>query len=95
MTSFNFTSTTGGTTQPLDIIGFGFFNASECFSTGLNEQTETGSATLNTSRFWSGDGRADLYRELHLDPGKRAYLDQSPTGLTGTSNGTYDDRRNT
>ena len=77
VTSFNLTSTTGGASEPLDIIGFGFFNASECFATGLNDETETGSATLNTAGSGAGDGRAQLHREFNLDCGKCPHPEQS------------------
>jgi hypothetical protein len=34
---------------PLDFTGFSFFNQGACFANGTNEQTENGTATLNTA----------------------------------------------
>jgi hypothetical protein len=87
VTSFNLTNTTGGTSEPLDIIGFGFFNASECFSNNLNTQTETGSATLNTAGSGQVTGGLSFTVNSTSIPGNVLTL-SSPDGLTGTSNGT-------
>jgi hypothetical protein len=69
---------------PLDITGFGFFNDGQCFTTGLNQQTEKGSASFTTNTTGQVTGTLNLT------------ITSSTTGsvltlqgqLTGTSNGT-------
>jgi hypothetical protein len=46
---FSVTDTTGHANEPLDIYNFAFYNAGECFATGKDEETESGTATLTTA----------------------------------------------
>jgi len=84
VTSFNVTSTTGGSPQPLNITGFGFFNAGDCFALGETAQTESGVATLNTNSAGQVTGTLNLV-VTSTTSGSVLTL----TGnVTGTSNGT-------
>jgi len=87
VTSFNVTSTTGFTPQPLDITGFGFFNEGACFATGNDAETETGTATLNTAGSGAVTGGLTYTVTSTTIPGNVLTL-TSVDGLTGTSNGT-------
>jgi hypothetical protein len=87
VTSFNVTSTTGFTPQPLDITGFGFFNDGACFATGNDAETETGTATLNTTGSGAVTGGLTFTVKSTTAPGTVLSL-TSTDGLTGTSNGT-------
>lgn len=87
VTSFNVTSTTGFTPQPLDITGFGFFNDGACFTTGNDAETETGTATLNTAGSGAVTGGLTFTVNSTTIPGNVLTL-TSVDGLTGTSNGT-------
>jgi hypothetical protein len=80
VTTFNVTNS-----GPLDVTGFGFFNAGSCFATGTDAETVSGAATLTTSSANAVTGSLNLTitsstngSVLTLDPGT----------LTGTSNGT-------
>lgn len=71
-------------TGPLDITGFAFFNQGACFETGLNKQTESGSATLGTGSTGQVSGPFSL-TVTSSTTGTSLAL----TGtLTGSSNGT-------
>lgn len=73
---------------PLDITGFGFFNQGSCFTTGLNQQNVSGSASLATS---TTTGQVTGTLNLTIKSKTNASvltLTTGPNGLTGTSNGT-------
>jgi hypothetical protein len=93
VTSFNVTSTTGGTAQPLTITGFGVFNEGQCFATGTNAEGETGSATLDTSSAGAVTGSLTLTVTSNAtattSAGNVLTLSTDPNGgVSGTSNGT-------
>ena len=70
---------------PLGNISVGFINAGKCFATGLNAETETGSATLTTNSTNQVTGTLTLTIQSITPAGNTLAL----TGnLTGTSNGT-------
>jgi len=71
-------------TGPLDITGFSFFNAGSCFETGLNAQTESGTATLSTSNAETVSGPFTL---TITSATTKTALALTGT-ITGTSNGT-------
>jgi len=84
VTSFNVTDTTGITNEPLDITGFGFFNAGSCFTLGPTAVTESGTATLNTNSAGQVTGTLNLVVNSTTS-GSVLTLNGN---LTGTSNGT-------
>ena len=92
LTTFN-VETYNNITVPLDIpaSGFNFFNASsgECFSTGFDVVTVTGTAayatTLGTDQVI---GQLSMIVTSLRPPGNVLTLTAPPGGLTGTSNGT-------
>ncbi|MFZ0733028.1 MAG: hypothetical protein WAM79_11935 [Candidatus Sulfotelmatobacter sp.] len=93
VTSFAVTSVVEGTPEELDINGFGFFNAGQCFSTGLTAVTTTGSATLNTAQSGQVTGSLTYTVTSVAAPGTAAgnvlVLSTTPSGgVSGTSNGT-------
>jgi hypothetical protein len=91
--SFDVTSTTGGSAQPLTLKGFSVFNASQCFGTGTNAETESGSATLNTSSAGAVTGSLTITVTSNAtstaSAGNVLTLNTDPDGgFSGTSNGT-------
>ncbi len=69
---------------PLDITGLSFFNAGACFGTGLNNTTESGSATLSTASTGAVTGTLTMTVNSTTPSGNALTL----TGnLTGTSTG--------
>jgi hypothetical protein len=90
VTSFNVTNFTGETAQTLDITGFGFFNSGACFATGELAQTESGTATLNTSTAGQVTGSMTFIVNSSTNPGTTLTLTATPPsgGVNGTSNGT-------
>ena len=77
-----FTVTNSG---PLNVTGFGFFNAGACFATGTNAETVAGNATLTTSSTNAVTGTLSLTITSSTN-GSVLTLDAG--SLTGTSNGT-------
>jgi hypothetical protein len=77
-----FTVTNNG---PLDITGFGFFNAGACFATGTNAETASGNASFTTSSTNSVTGTLNL---TITSSSNGSVLTLNPGALTGTSNGT-------
>jgi len=71
-------------TGPLDVTGFSFFNASSCFETGLNVETESGTATLGTTNAGTVSGPFML---TVVAAGTGTKLIMNGT-IAGTSNGT-------
>jgi hypothetical protein len=90
VTAFTVTNFTGETAQGLDITSFGFFNSGPCFATGLTAQSETGSATINTSTTGQVTGSMTYIVTSNTNPGTVLTLTAaSPNGgVSGTSNGT-------
>jgi hypothetical protein len=77
--AFNVTNT-----GPLDFTGFSFFNQGACFANGINDETQNGSATLNTASAGTVTGTL-LMNVISTTNGNALAL----TGtLTGNSNGT-------
>lgn len=70
---------------PLDITGFGFFNAGACFTTGTNAETVTGNASFTTASTNTVTGTLNLTITSSTNG---SVLTLSPGTLTGTSNGT-------
>jgi hypothetical protein len=74
-----------GTSEPLDITGFGFINNGACFASGLDNEHLTGSATISTGSTGQVNGTM-TYTVVSITPSGNTL---SLTGnLTGTSNGT-------
>jgi hypothetical protein len=69
---------------PLDIVGFGFFNQGQCFATGLNQQTEKGSAAFTTNTTGQVTGTLNLTVTSSTTGSVLSLSGQ----LTGRSNGT-------
>jgi hypothetical protein len=70
---------------PLNITGFGFINSGKCFANGANQETVTGSATLNSASTGAVTGTLSLNVKSVTPAGNSLAL----TGnLTGTSSGT-------
>lgn len=69
---------------PLDFQGFSFFNDGACFSNGTDQETENGSALLNTANAGTVTGTLNL-NILSATNGNTLSLSGT---LTGTSNGT-------
>ncbi len=70
---------------PLDITGFSFINDGACFATGVNSESETGSASFTTASTGAVTGTLNL-AVTGLNPAGNVL---TLTGaLTGTSNGT-------
>jgi hypothetical protein len=82
---FSVTDTTGHANQSLDITSVAFYNDGGCFTTGLNEETYSGDATLTTAS--DGDVTGTLNLVIKSDA-TGAALTLTGTGLTGTSSGT-------
>jgi hypothetical protein len=80
VTTFNVTNS-----GPLDVTGFGFFNAGACFATGTDAETVSGSATLTSSSTNAVTGTLALTITSSTN-GSVLTLDSGT--LTGTSNGT-------
>ena len=80
--SFNVTNS-----GPLDITGFSFFNQGACFATGLNAQTESGTASFTTDATGHVTGTLSLTITSSTN-GSVLTLTSNPDGLTGTSNAT-------
>lgn len=76
-----FTVTNGG---PLDVIGVGFFNQSDCFATGLNLETGSGTTTFTTNNAGQVTGTLSLNIKSNANGSVLALSGQ----LTGNSNGT-------
>lgn len=73
---------------PLDITGFAFFNQGSCFTTGLNQQTESGSASFTTN-INTGQVTGTLNLTIKSNTSDSVLtLTSYANGLTGTSNGT-------
>lgn len=92
VTSFDVTSVIEGTPRPLDITGFGFFNAGQCFATGIGAETAIGTATLNTAQSGQVNGSFEYTVTSVATPstvaGNVLSLSTKEGGVTGTSNGT-------
>jgi len=71
---------------PLDVTSVSFFNNGACFPPGLNQETETGSATLTTSSTGQVTGTLTMTVQSINPPGNTLTLLNG--NLTGTSNGT-------
>lgn len=79
VTTFNVTNS-----GPLNITGFGFFNAGACFATGANVETVTGSANFTTSSTNNVTGTLGL---TITSTTNGSVLTLKDGALTGTSNG--------
>jgi hypothetical protein len=80
-----FTVTNSG---PLDVTGFGFFNAGSCFATGTNAETVSGNASFTTSSTNTVTGTLTLTVTSTTNGSVLTLGTPSPATLTGTSNGT-------
>ncbi len=80
-----FTVTNSG---PLDITGFGFFNAGACFATGTDAENVAGNASFATSSTNSVTGTLTLTVTSATNGSVLTLGTPSPATLTGTSNGT-------
>jgi hypothetical protein len=81
----SFTVTNSG---PLDITGFGFFNAGTCFATGTNAENVSGNATFATSSTNAVTGTLTLTVTSTTNGSVLTLGTPNPATLTGTSNGT-------
>jgi hypothetical protein len=80
VTTFNVTNS-----GPLDVTGFGFFNAGSCFATGTDAETVSGAATLTASSTNAVTGSLNLTITSSTNG---SVLTLESGTLTGTSNGT-------
>jgi hypothetical protein len=78
----SFTVTNSG---PLDITGFGFFNAGACFTTGANAENVSGNADFTTNSTNQVTGTLSL---TITSTTNGSVLTLNAGTLTGTSNGT-------
>ncbi|HKT90022.1 MAG TPA: hypothetical protein VJQ59_16375 [Candidatus Sulfotelmatobacter sp.] len=92
VTAFDVTSVIEGTPRPLNITGFGFFNAGQCFATGIGAETAIGTATLNTAQSGQVNGSFEYTVTSVATPstvaGNVLSLTTKGGGVSGTSNGT-------
>jgi len=85
VTEFTVSDTVSGTTQPLNIIGFGFINQGACFVSG---QTETGNASLTTGSTDNVAGSMTYTVKSGVPSGNTLTLTTSPNGgVSATSSG--------
>jgi hypothetical protein len=70
---------------PLDVTGFGFFNAGSCFTNGTDASTEAGTATLNATSSSQVTGTL-TFTVTSATTG--SVLSLTKGNLTGTTNGT-------
>jgi|HubBroStandDraft_6_1064221.scaffolds.fasta_scaffold682156_2 hypothetical protein len=78
-------SSANGTSEPLDITGFGFINNGACFESGLDNEHLNGTASITTGSTGQVTGTM-TYTVVSITPSGNTL---SMTGnLTGTSNGT-------
>jgi hypothetical protein len=80
-----FTVTNSG---PLDVTGFGFFNAGSCFTTGTNAETLAGNASFTTSSTNTVTGTLTLTVTSTTTGSVLTLGTPTAATLTGTSNGT-------
>ena len=80
-----FTVTNNG---PLDVTGFGFFNAGSCFVTGTNAETVSGNASFTTSSTNTVTGTLTLTVTSATNGSVLTLGTPTAATLTGTSNGT-------
>jgi hypothetical protein len=83
VTTFNVTNS-----GPLDVTGFGFFNAGSCFATGTNAETVAGNASFTTSSTNTVTGTLTLTVTSSTNGSVLTLGMPTPATLTGTSNGT-------
>jgi len=75
-------------TGPLNFTGFSFFNEGPCFATGLNAETESGSATLPTGSTGQVTGTLTMVVKSSTNGTVLTLGTPNAATLTGTSNGT-------
>ena len=86
VTAFAVTSTNGGSSQALNITGFGFINSAACFVSG---ETESGSASLTTNSTNQVSGSMTYTVTSGTPAGNVLTLTTSPNGgVSGTASGT-------
>jgi len=86
VTAFSVTNTNGGSSQALNITGFGFINAGPCF---VSSETESGSASLTTSSTNQVSGSMTYSVTSGTPAGNVLTLTTSPNGgVSGTASGT-------
>lgn len=87
VTSFSVTDTTGVPNEPLNITGFSFINVSigSCFTNGVDNSTESGTATLNASSTGQVTGTMAFTVTSLNPPGNLLTL--NGTTVTGNSSG--------
>lgn len=69
---------------PLDVTGFGFFNAGACFANGINAQTVSGTASFTTVNAGTVNGTLNLT----INSTTNSSVLKLTGNLTGTSNAT-------
>lgn len=84
-TAFSVTAISGST-QPLDITGFSFFNGGKCFGTAVADTSEVGNAALTVSSTNTVTGSLNFVVTSTTN-GNVLTLTAPNGGLTGTSNG--------
>ena len=85
VTGFTVADTTSGSSQPLNITGFGFINAGKCFVSGV---TETGTASLTTGSTNQVTGSVTYTVTSGTPSGNTLTLTTSPHGgVSATSSG--------
>src|ERR1700757_2028474 len=77
-----FTVTNSG---PLDVTGFGFFNAGSCFATGTNAETVSGNASFTTSSTNTVTGTLTLTVTSTTNGSVLTLGTPSPATSTGTT----------
>ena len=73
---------------PLNVTGFGFFNAGTCFATGSNAENVSGNASFSTSSTNAVTGTLTLTVTSTTNGSVLTLGTPNPATLTGTSNGT-------
>jgi hypothetical protein len=84
-TQFTLTANSG-VNEPLDIVGFSFINAGECFGTAVADNREAGNATLTVSSTNTVSGSLN-FTVTSATNGNVLTLVAPDGGLTGTTNG--------
>ena len=83
VTTFNVTNN-----GPLNVTGFGFFNAGACFANGTNAETVAGNANFGTTSTNTVSGTLTLTVTSTTNGSVLTLGTPTPATLTGTSNGT-------
>lgn len=73
---------------PLDITGFSFINAGDCFANGLNGTTQNGNANFTTASTGAVNGTLNFNVNSVNPPGNSLTLTGTLTGTSSATTGT-------